>query len=125
MKNNPQYNSFAYLFVSAALLILLLLIANPFGLWMPDMMHLAVLALMVVVFGVFAAFVLRETDEDERAVSHRALAGRVAFLAGSAVLAVGILVQGWTGMIDVWLISTLVVMVLAKVGTRLYSDRKL
>ena len=101
--------------------VLALLLINPMGLWMPSMAHMTVVTLAAVAFGVLIIFVLRESARDEREEIHRSAAGRVAFLAGSAVLITGIAVQNAAHRIDPWLVGTLIAMVLAKVGTRIWS----
>ena len=121
MKNNI----ISEIFVALVLVTLLIVIMNPFNIWMPDMMHIVVLATVFIVFVIFATFILREKAVDEREVSHRMLAGRAGFLSGAIVLIVGIIVQAVHGPLDAWLILALVVMVLAKMAVRLYGDFKL
>lgn len=108
--------------IGVALVALLVLSLNPFGLWMPDMAHIAVLAGIIACFGLFAAFILREKAADERDVAHRSFAARSAFLAGSAILIVAILIQGARGDVDGWLVATLVAMIVAKLSARAYMD---
>ena len=119
MKNNNLPETV----LSGILIALLVAILNPLHWWMPNMVHLAMLAGTIVVFSIFAAFVFRERAADEREGVHRMLAGRAAFLSGSALLIIGILYQSYSGTLDVWLVVTLVGMLLAKVGARFYSDR--
>jgi cytochrome c biogenesis protein CcdA len=76
-----------------------------------------------VLFGIFASFILREKPEDERAMAHQALAGRNAFLIGSMVLMAGILIQGYSHTVDPWLVIGLVAMIIAKISTRIWSDK--
>jgi hypothetical protein len=121
MKNNFKVEV-AVSFVLVALSIFLL---NPFSFWMPNMMHVLMLGIILVAFAFFAVFILREKVQDEREASHRQLSGRVAFLTGSALLTVGIIIQSVTDMVDVWLVITLVAMVLSKIVTRIYSDSRL
>ncbi len=121
MKNNLKIE----IIISSVLVILALLILNPFHFWMPDMMLMVALALILVCFAIFAIFVLREKAEDEREVAHRMLSGRIAFLTGSTLLTIGIVFQSLKHNVDVWLVVVLVVMVLSKLFTRIYSDRKL
>ncbi len=109
----------------AGLVIVAILLVNPFHFWMPDMMVMAMLAIILALFGIFASFVLRETGGDERDSAHRSLAGRNAFLAGSAALVLGIIIQGYHHMVDVWLVIALVVMVTAKIVTRWWADKNL
>lgn len=110
---------------ATALAAATMLLLNPFGFWMPSMAHMAVLAAAVAAFGAFVAFVLRERAVDERDIAHRSAAGRAAFLAGSAVLLAGIIVEGVQDALDPWLVVALLAMVIAKVGFRVYGDRYL
>ncbi len=119
MKNNhyPEIVSALVLTVVSVLLV------NPFHLWMPSMAHMAILAAVVVAFGAFAVFVLRERSGDEREEFHRMFAGRVAYLSGASVLIVAIVVESITESLDPWLVVALLAMVLAKVGAHIYSAR--
>ena len=121
MKNNLT-NFKKELLISVILIILLILILNPYHLWMPNVMYMAILASTVVVFGIFASFILHEQVRDEREGIHRMLAGRVAFLSGSTTLIVGIIFQVSRDSVDPWLVLTLVIMILAKIATLLYSE---
>lgn len=51
---------------------------------------------VLIVFSLFASFIIQEQKTDERADVHISLAGRNAFLAGSFVLMVGIDIQGYS-----------------------------
>lgn len=121
MKNNFNIEMIS----TAVLIALTILLLNPFDFWMPDMLLMATLTFTLVTFAAFATFILRESMGDEREVLHRMLAGRVAFLTGSAVLTIGIVFQALSHSVDVWLVITLVVMVLSKLIVRVYSDKKL
>jgi len=70
-----------------------ILLLNPFHFWMPEMVVYCMLALVLAALAVFGVFVLDEKPVDEREEAHRSLAGRIAFLVGSTVLTVGIVVQ--------------------------------
>lgn len=108
---------------AGVLILLLVLILNPFHFWMPTMAHMMLLGAAIGVFGLFASFMLREDAGDEREGIHRMLAGRAAFLTGSALLILGIMYQSYSHELDMWLVIVLVGMLLVKVGTRFYSDR--
>lgn len=110
--------------VSLMLVVLTILLLNPFHFWMPDMMVMVMLVLTFVVFALLAIFVLREKAQDEREVAHRMLSGRIAFLTGSALLTIGIIVQGLQHTIDAWLVVSLVAMVLSKIVARMYGDSR-
>lgn len=124
MKNNP-HGIISQTVVTVALIAIAILLLNPFHFWMPDMMVMSMLAVILVLFSIFASFILREKTVDERDTLHRTLAGRNAFLAGSATLILGIIVQGYSHTVDGWLVVALIVMVVAKIGTRIWSDKNL
>ncbi len=111
--------------ISSVLVILTILLLNPFHFWMPTMIHMVMLALTLAIFALFAIFILRERIQDEREAIHRMLSGRVAFLTGSALLTIGIVFQSLQHSVDVWLVIVLVAMVLSKLITRIYSDNRL
>jgi hypothetical protein len=120
MKNNLKET-----IVTVALIVIAILLLNPFHFWMPDMVVMCMLAITLGLFGIFASFILRESIIDERDSQHRTLAGRNAFLAGSGVLTIGIVVQGYAHAVDPWLVSALVVMIVTKIITRLWTDKNL
>ncbi len=124
MKNNPG-NIISEFIVTTGLIVTAILLLNPLHFWMPDMMVMSMLAVILVLFAIFASFILRERAVDERDDQHKALAGRNAFLAGSATLILGIIVQGYSHAVDEWLVVALIVMVVTKIGTRIWSDRNL
>ncbi len=108
--------------VTAALVVLAVLVLNPSHLIMPDMVLTGLLAGLLAFFCLFAVFVVRERVRDEREMNHRALSGRVAFLIGSAVLVFGIIAEGMKHAVDQWLVIALVAMIVGKLATRIYSD---
>ncbi len=120
MKNNIKET-----IVTLGLIGIVVLLLNPFHFWMPDMMVLCMLAIALALFGIFASFILREGSIDEREDQHKSFAGRNAFLAGAGVLTLGIVVQGYTHTVDPWLVVALIVMVVTKIATRMWSDRNL
>ena len=111
--------------VSLTLVVLAILLLNPFHFWMPDMMVMGMLVALLVLFGIFASFILKEKVFDERDDVNRSLAGRNAFLAGSAILMLGIVIQGYSHKVDSWLVVALIVMIIVKITTRLWSDKNL
>ncbi|OGI79094.1 hypothetical protein A3F19_03335 [Candidatus Nomurabacteria bacterium RIFCSPHIGHO2_12_FULL_37_29] len=120
MKNNIKET-----IVTICLIIIAILLLNPFHFWMPDMIVLVMLAFALVIFGIFASFILREKIFDERDSLHRTLAGRNAFLAGSTILMLGIIIQGYSHSVDPWLVIALIGMIIIKIGTRIWSDKNL
>ncbi len=110
--------------VLLVLIVLGIVILNPLHLWMPDMMHVTVLAGLLVFFAALAAFVVQEKDGDERENMLRMLAGRIGYLAGAAVLVAAIAIQGFHGGTDPWLVLALLAMLIAKLGVHLYISNR-
>ena len=105
--------------------ILLFTLTDPFMYWMPGATQMAALTVSAVLMCVWAGFVIREGNGDERDLLHRMYAGRAAYLSGVAILTLALLVQGLHHAIDPWVPLSLGGMVLAKILTRLYTDRNL
>ena len=120
MKNNLKETIITVILIGIAVLLL-----NPFNFWMPDVVVLCILAIALAIFGMFASFIIREKSVDEREDQHKALAGRNAFLAGSGILMLGIVFQGYTHAVDPWLVIALIAMIIAKFLTRIWSDKNL
>lgn len=120
MKNNT-----AEILIPLSLVAIALLLLNPFTFWMPSMMLIVILAIGLVVLALFASFVLREKNIDERDMLHSSIAGRNAFLAGVSVLMLGIAIEGYMHHVDMWLVLALIVMIIAKIVTRFWTDKNL
>ncbi len=120
MKNNIKE-----IILTICIILIAILLLNPFNFWMPNMMVMVMLASILALFGLFVGLILREKSEDERDDVHKALAGRNAFLAGSVVLIVGLFVQGISHTIDTWLVLALIAMIITKVITRIWTDKNL
>jgi len=117
MKNNLVQETT----VSIILLILLFLFLNPFNFWMPSSLVMMMVLGLIVVFVIFASLFWRELAQDERENSHRMRAGRIAFLVGTSVLVLGVIIQGVKHAVDIWLVVALGAMVLAKISVLVYS----
>lgn len=90
---------------------------------MSSMVHMLLLGLLVVFVGLFAGLVAHEKVVDERDEFHRALAGRVGYIAGMVVILTGIVVQTFTDMHDTWLLLALLSMILGKIVARFFLTR--
>lgn len=111
--------------LSVGLVSLGVLVLNPFEIWMPDLLMFCMAAIGLVVFGFLGTYILHEHARDERDMNERSLAGRLAFLAGSGVLLLAILVQGYMHEVDPWLVLALAAMLFTKIGVRLYREASL
>ena len=119
--NNKNFNIIEII-TAVILVVAAVLLVNPMHLWMPTFLQMCVLAIVVAACGALLVYGVREKAADEREDAHRAFAGRVAFLAGSAILLVGIVVQSLAHALDPWLVGALLGMVVAKIGARLWSE---
>lgn len=109
--------------LSLALAGVAVFVLNPFDIFMPSALTMTLSGIFLALFVVFAAFMWREEARDEREAAHQAAAGRIGYLAGAAVLAVGLFTQSIRHDVDGWVVAALVVMVLAKVATRIVRER--
>lgn len=110
--------------VGVLALLLLVLLLNPFMLWMPSTIQYCVVALALVVCALFGGLILREHVHDERELAHTLTSGRTAYLAGFMVLVVGAVYQAVTYMVDIWLFAAIAVMVVVKLWVGWWLDRK-
>ena len=109
--------------MTAGILVLfLVLLVDPFMLWMPPMAAMGVLLATAVLLCIWAGFIMYEKVVDERESLHRMHAGRFAYLAGIAILTLALVVQGLSHHIDPWIALALGVMVTVKLGTRIFAD---
>lgn len=117
MKNNILHS-----FLAVLLVVLLVLLTDPFMFFMPSMMAMTVLFIAVVIVGVWTGFIVREEARDEREAVNRMHSGRVAYLSGLAVLTLALIVQGFQHHVDPWVAAALGVMVVSKMIARFYLD---
>ncbi|MBP7060598.1 MAG: hypothetical protein KBA91_01295 [Candidatus Moranbacteria bacterium] len=118
MKNNLAEGA-----VVGVLVALLIVLVNPFDVFMPTMMQMLLVAVAGVLFLFFASFFWKEAAADEREELHRFLAARFAYLVGTGTLMLAVLVQSFAHALDPWVVAGLIGMLLAKVGGRLYAER--
>lgn len=116
-------NKFLSIVIAAALVGLLVLLSDPFMVWMPMGMQLAVLIAAAAATCAWAGFVMYEQAHDEREMTHKMHSGRVAYLSGLAVLTVALVFQGFAHAIDPWIPAALGIMVVSKLLARFYSER--
>jgi len=117
-------NKLQEIFISIVLLVLLFLMWNPMHMGMGSSVEMLVVLAIAVAFAIFAIFIWREKPADEREEAHFSFAGRSAFLAGSTFLVLGIVMQSFRHSLDIWLVFTLGIMILAKAGGLLYTSNK-
>lgn len=117
-------NNLLHIFLAIALVVVLVLLTDPFMYWMPPMAAMGALLCAAVLLLVWAGFVMYEGAADEREAMHRMNAGRVAYLSGVAVLTIGLIAEGLAHHSDPWIGGTLAVMVISKLVARLYFESR-
>lgn len=109
--------------IALLLIVLAILLLNPFGFFMPSMVLMTLIGFLVATTALLGGVVWKEYSGDEREVLHRMFAGRVAFIVGTTILVVGIAVQSLSHEVDSWLVIALVSMVLVKMIGRIYVNK--
>jgi peptidoglycan/LPS O-acetylase OafA/YrhL len=104
--------------IGAGVVILLVLLLNPLGFYMPSMMVMVVVSAIAVLVFLWLSLIWGEQVRDERESWHRLRASRAAFLVGTVTLLVATIWQSWTGRLDPWVIVALGLMVLAKLAAQ-------
>jgi hypothetical protein len=110
--------------VALAIIFFLLALGDFLPFWMPNMNEMLVLLIVTLLMLTWSGFVMYEKAFDEREVMLRMHAGRIAYLSGIGVLLIALIVQGLNHTIDPWIMLALAVMVISKLGARLYLDRE-
>ena len=109
--------------VAIILIVLLVMIGNPFMFWMPSMMLTVILVVIAALTFAWIGFFLSETARDEREVAHRTHAGRTSYLSAAVVLTIALVYQGFMDKIDIWIPFTLAVMIISKLIARFYVEK--
>ena len=99
---------------SLALIILGILLTDPFNVTMNNMALTLLSGLLLASYGVFAGLFWHEHAADEREAVLVDKAGRLGYLSGLSVIVVGLVVQSFNHTVDPWLVLTIAVMIMSK-----------
>lgn len=116
-------NNLTSLLVGILTVVLLVLLLDPFMVWMPTVTQMFVLILLTASLCVWSALIISERARDERELGNALYASRVGYVSGIAVLTIALVVQGLAHSIDMWITLALGVMVVSKLVARWYGDR--
>ncbi len=86
---------------------------------MPSRLQMLIVALVLGLVAAFLVFLWREKPDDEREMQNQALASRSAYIVGSIVLIVGLLIQSLNHNLD----SAIPVALLAMIATKIIVQR--
>lgn len=101
-------------FLSGGIVLVLIVLANPFHFLMPETWAMWCTALVGLLFLLFVVALLRDQGGDEREMWHRFMAARVAYLVGTGILVLGIILQTLMHHLSWWLPLALGGMLVAK-----------
>ena len=104
------------------LVLLLGSLIDPLHIGMGGMAYMSTVGIITAIYFIVVFFIWGEKPHDEREYEHRYASSRAAYLAGSSVLILGIVLQSFTHGINPWLPSTLAAMFVAKLVTRIYLE---
>ena len=121
MKNNIK--NIKELVSAIGLLVILAFLMNPMGFYYSNMTLASIITILILLFIFFSVVVMKDKPADEREEKHQHLAGRSAFLAGTTVMIIGIIVQSISHQIDVWLVIALAVMIAVKLIATKHSEK--
>lgn len=110
-----------FVIVLAALLLALI---NPLDLWMPEQFEMICTTLVFIFFVLFSMYLLREKPADEREELHLFIATRFAYLLGSGILVLGIIIQTKMHHLTFWLPLALGAMLIGKLIGRWYAEKR-
>ncbi|MBP6962278.1 hypothetical protein KBB49_01945 [Candidatus Saccharibacteria bacterium] len=114
MSKHMRKISLSLLTSSLTLIILGVLLTDPFNLTMNNMALIVVTGLLLASFGVFAGLLWQEQPADEREAIIVDKAGRLGYLAGLSVLVLALVIQSFNHSVDSWLVITIATMIIAK-----------
>jgi len=110
--------------ISLGLIASIVLLLNPFQTLMSEMLLMCLQGLVVIFGFILVGMVWKETAHDEREKFHRMASSRMAFIAGELSIIVAIIVQTLQHNLDGYLIFILGIMVVTKLLSRVFIERK-
>ena len=119
-----KFSYFKELLISGVLILMLLLLINPFHFWMPNFLLMLILTILSATFLIFASLFWREKPKDERENFHSMTAGRISYLSGITTLIVGLIYQSIKHEIDIWLPIAITVMLISKIISHIYQSTR-
>lgn len=119
-----KYKSLLDIVLLLGLGIITFLAVAPEAIVMPSALQMIILAFVLVLVSGFLIFLWREQPEDERELHNQALASRWAYIIGSIVLIVALLIQSLKHDIDSAIPIALLAMIATKIVVQRNKDNK-
>lgn len=108
--------------LSIALIVLLIVLLNPFNFLMSDAVLMLTVALFVIAVGLIAGLALNERPRDERENVLVHTSARVGYISGIVILSLAIIIESLQHDLDFWLPLVFVIMILSKLIGRIYQE---
>lgn len=102
---------------SFSIIVLAVVLANPFNLWMPTTLHMMLIAVLLIFFTMTAFLVLQRTPLDEREQLLSLQAYKTAYVVSTTLVVMGIVLQSLNHVVDPWLVMIFIGLVATKVVT--------
>ena len=96
---------------------------NPFNLWMPDMVGMALTSVFCISLFVYTSLFWKEAPRDERELEYSRIADRYAYIAANITLIIAIVITMANHTDDHWLITIALVMNTVKILSQYLLNR--
>jgi amino acid transporter len=120
--NNMEKPPIKEFILSIALIVLLIVLLNPFNFLMSDAVLMLTVALFVIAVGLIAGLALNERPRDERENVLVHTSARVGYISGIVILSLAIIIESLQHDLDFWLPLVFVIMILSKLIGRIYQE---
>jgi hypothetical protein len=100
------------------LFIILGIIWNLNDFYYSDMLLASIVTVFIILIIFTSIILVKDKPADEREEHHHYIANQSAFIAGTTVISVALVIQAINHTVDQWLIITLIVMILTKLIVR-------
>ncbi len=109
-------DSMKHLIASLVFVAALILMLDPFRLWMPSFLEMAVSAVVAVIAAIFIGLVITDKGRDEREVAERGASARMGYIAGVLVLSLCVVFSALSHEpASLWVLGALAAMILVRV----------
>lgn len=117
-----RYRSTLDIVLLVGLAGLAFLTISPHALLMPTPLQMIILAIVLVLLTAFLALLWRDHPHDEREAFNQALASRTAYVAGTCVLILTLIIQSFRHALDAAVPIALLSMIAAKILVQRFKD---
>ena len=118
-----KYKSLLDIFLLLSLSVIAFLAVAPHAIIMPSALQMLILAIVLVLTSGFLLFLWREQPDDERELQNQVIASRWAYIIGSIVLILALVIQSLKHHIDPAVPIALLAMIATKIIVQRSKDK--